>query len=222
LLANVYLHYVFDLWARWWRSRYAHGDVIIVRFADDFIVGFEHERDAQRFQTDLRGRFAKFGLELHPDKTRLIEFGRHAARNRAARGVPKPETFDFLGFTHICGKSKTERFWVKRVTIAKRMRTKLSEVKDQLRWRRHLPIPDQGQWLGSVVRGHRAYYAVPGNTEAVKAFRDQVTRHWYQALRRRSQRTRLTWPRMNRLAKRWLPPARVRHPFPQVRFAART
>jgi RNA-directed DNA polymerase len=222
LLANVYLHYVFDLWARWWRSRYAHGDVIIVRFADDFIVGFEHERDAQRFQTDLRGRFAKFGLELHPDKTRLIEFGRHAARNRAARGVPKPETFDFLGFTHICGKSKTERFWVKRVTIAKRMQTKLSEVKDQLRWRRHLPIPDQGQWLGSVVRGHRAYYAVPGNTEAVKAFRDQVTRHWYQALRRRSQRTRLTWPRMNRLAKRWLPPARVRHPFPQVRFAART
>jgi group II intron reverse transcriptase/maturase len=222
LLANVYLHYVFDLWARWWRSRYAHGDVIIVRFADDFIVGFEHEMDAQRFRADLRGRFAKFGLELHPDKTRLIEFGRHAARNRAARGEPKPGTFDFLGFTHICGKSKTERFWVKRVTIAKRMRAKLSEVKDQLRWRRYLPIPDQGQWLGSVVRGHRAYYAVPGNTEAVKAFRDQVTRHWYQALRRRSQRTRLTWPRMNRLAKRWLPPARVRHPFPQVRFAART
>jgi RNA-directed DNA polymerase len=222
LLANVYLHYVFDLWAHWWRSRHAHGDVIIVRWADDFIVGFEHEEDAQRFLTELRERFATFGLELHPDKTRLIEFGRHAAHHRGRRGLGKPETFDFLGFTHICGKSKTGRFWVKRVTIAKRMRAKLAEVKDQLKRRRHRPIPEQGQWLASVVRGHRAYYAVPGNTDAVKAFRDQVTRHWYSALRRRSQRTRLTWPRMNRLAKRWLPPARVMHPFPQLRFAART
>jgi RNA-directed DNA polymerase len=222
LLANVYLHYVFDLWAQWWRSRHARGDVIIVRFADDFIVGFEHEEDARRFLVELRERLATFGLALHPDKTRLIEFGRHAAHRRAGRGLGKPETFDFLGFTHICGKSKTGRFWVKRVTIAKRMRAKLREIKDQLKRRRHHPVPEQGQWLASVVRGHRAYYAVPGNIDAIAAFRDQVTRHWYKALRRRSQRTSLTWPRMSRLAKRWLPPARTMHPFPQVRFAART
>lgn len=221
LLANVYLHYVFDLWAHWWRSRYARGDVIIVRFADDFIVGFEHEEDAQRFLVELRERFAKFGLELHPDKTRLIEFGRHAARRRANRGVGRPETFDFLGFTHLCAKSTKGRFWLKRVTIAKRMRAKLREIKEQLKRRRHHPIPEQGQWLASVVRGHRAYYAVPGNTDAVAAFRTQVTRHWYKTLRRRSQRTRINWARMNRLANRWLPPARVMHPFPETRFDAR-
>ena len=222
LLANVYLHYVFDLWAQWWRSRRAHGDVIIVRFADDFVAGFEHLADAERFLADLRARFAKFGLELHPDKTRLIEFGRYADRARAARGVGKPETFDFLGFTHICGKTKTGRFRLKRKTISKRMRAKLAEVKDQLKRRLHLPIPEQGRWLGSVVRGHVAYYAVPGNTDSVAAFRSQATRHWYQALRRRSQRTRLTWTRMHRLATRWLPPARMKHPFPSVRFDART
>ncbi|MDQ1250693.1 MAG: RNA-directed polymerase [Actinomycetota bacterium] len=222
LLANVYLHHVFDLWAEWWRRRRAHGDVIIVRFADDVIVGFEHEQDAQRFLSDLHERFAKFGLQLHPDKTRLIEFGRHAARNRAARGLGKPETFDFLGLTHICGTSKTGRFWVKRITIAKRMRAKLRQVNDQLKHRRHEPIPVQGQWLRSVVAGHLAYYAVPGNSDAVSAFRFQVTKHWFKALRRRSQRTRLNWARMNRLAKRWLPPAHVKHPFPEVRFAART
>jgi RNA-directed DNA polymerase len=222
LLANIYLHYVFDRWARQWRRRHAHGDVIVVRFADDFVAGFEHQADAQRFLADLRERFAKFGLELHPDKTRLIEFGRHAARIRAARGVGKPETFDFLGFTHICGKSKNGRFWVKRKTISKRMRAKLAEVKDQLRRRRHLPIPEQGRWLGSVVRGHLAYYAVPGNTDAVAAFRAQVTELWRKALRRRSQRSRLNWERMRRLADRWLPPARIQHPFPNVRFAART
>jgi RNA-directed DNA polymerase len=222
LLANVYLHHVFDLWAQWWRSRHAHGDVIIVRFADDFVAGFECQEDAQRFLADLRERFAKFGLELHPDKTRLIEFGRYAAQARAARGVGKPETFDFLGFTHICGKTKTGRFWLKRKTISKRMRAKLAEVKDQLQRRLHLPIPEQGRWLGSVVRGHVAYYAVPGNTDAVTTFRSQVTRHWYKALRRRSQRTRLTWTRMHRLATRWLPPARMKHPFPSVRFDART
>lgn len=222
LLANVYLHYVLDLWARWWRRRYAHGDVIIVRFADDFVAGFEHQADAQRFLTDLRERLAKFGLELHPDKTRLIEFGRHAARRRAARGVGKPETFDFLGFTHLCGKTKTGRFWLRRITISKRMRKKLREVNDQLKRNRHRPIPVQGQWLRAVVQGHLAYYAVPGNTDAVAAFRTQVTRHWYKALRRRSQRTRTNWERMNRIAKRWLPPARVKHPFPNVRFDART
>jgi group II intron reverse transcriptase/maturase len=222
LLANVYLHYVFDLWADWWRHRRAHGDVIIVRFADDVTVGFEYEQDAQRFLSDLHERFAGFGLQLHPDKTRLIEFGRHAAQNRAARGQGKPETFDFLGFTHICARSKNGRFWLKRITISKRMRAKLREVKDQLKLRMHEPIPVQGRWLRSVLQGHFAYYAVPGNSDAVAAFRDHVTRHWFKALRRRSQRTRVTWERMNRLAKRWIPPAHVKHPFPEVRFAART
>jgi hypothetical protein len=161
-------------------------------------------------------------LELHPDKTRLIEFGRHAAATRAARGDGKPETFDFLGFTHICGKSKTGRFWLKRITVSKRVRAKLAEVNLSLKQRRHLPVPEQGQWLASVVRGHLAYYAVPGNTDAVAAFRTQVTRHWSKALRRRSQRTRINWARMHRLETRWLPPARIRHPFPEVRFDART
>ena len=220
LLANVYLHYVLDLWADWWRSRFARGDVIIVRWADDFIAGFEHRDDAERFLEELRGRFAKFGLELHPGKTRLIEFGRHAARNRAARGEGKPETFAFLGFTHICAATKSGRFWVRRKTDSKRMRAKLMTVKDQFRQRRYLPVPDQGRWLASVVRGHQAYYGVPGNYRAVHAFRTQVTRHWHQALRRRSQKTRLTWPRMNRLVTRWLPPTRIVHPFPEVRFAA--
>ncbi len=222
LLANVYLHYVLDLWVDWWRRRRAHGDVIIVRFADDFTIGFEHEQDAQRFLVELRERFARFGLELHPDKTRLIEFGRHAAGRRRARGLGKPETFDFLGFTHICGKTKDGRFWLRRITISKRMRAKLREVNDQLKRRRHQPIPVQGQWLAAVVRGHLAYYAVPGNTDAVAAFRTQVMRHWYQALRRRSQRTQTTWERMSRIATRWLPPARVMHPFPAARLAART
>jgi group II intron reverse transcriptase/maturase len=222
LLANLYLHHVLDLWVDWWRRRWAHGDVIIVRWADDFIVGFEHQQDARRFLVELRERFAKFGLELHPDKTRLIEFGQRAARNRAAQGLGKPETFDFLGFTHICAKSKTGRFWLKRITVSKRLRAKLREVNDQLKHRRHQPIPVQGRWLRSVVQGHLAYYAVPGNTDAVAAFRTQATRHWYKALRRRSQRTRINWERMNRIATRWLPPARVKHPFPATRFDART
>ncbi|MCA1700414.1 MAG: group II intron reverse transcriptase/maturase [Actinobacteria bacterium] len=222
LLANVYLHYVLDRWVRQWRHREARGDVIITRFADDFVAGFEHEDDARRFLTDLRERFAKFGLELHPDKTRLIEFGRYAARKRAARGLGKPETFDFLGFTHLCGKTRRGGFWLRRITISKRMRAKLVEVKDQLKRRRHQPVPEQGKWLASVVRGHLAYYAVPGNSHAIRAFREQVTRHWCTALRRRSQRHRLDWKRMNRFATRWLPPARIRHPYPEVRFAART
>ncbi len=221
LLANVYLHYVLDLWAGWWRKQHARGDVIIVRWADDFIVGFEHRDDAERFREELRERFAKFGLELHPDKTRLIEFGRHAARDRAARGEPKPETFAFLGFTHICATSRSGRFWIRRKTDSKRKRAKLKMVKDQLRRRRYLPIPEQGRWLASVVTGHQAYYGVPGNYDAVHAFRTQVTRHWHQALRRRSQKGRkLTWARMNRIVTRWLPPTRIMHPFPEVRFAA--
>ena len=222
LLANVYLHYVFDRWARQWKRQHSHGDVIIVRFADDLVAGFEHRADAQRFLADLRERFAKFGLELHPEKTRLIEFGRFAAERRRARGLGKPETFDFLGFTHICGKTRNGRFKLKRITIAKRMRAKLAEVKDQLKRRRHRPIPEQGRWLASVVRGHLAYYAVPGNSRAVRAFRDQVTRHWFKALRRRSQRHRLDWERMNRLATRWLPAVQILHPYPDVRFDART
>jgi group II intron reverse transcriptase/maturase len=222
LLANLYLHHVFDLWADWWRRRRAHGDVIIVRFADDFIVGFEHERDARRFLVELGERFAKFGLELHPDKTRLIEFGRFAARNRSARGEGKPETFSFLGFTHLCGKTRNGRFWLRRITISKRVRAKLSEVKDQLRHRRHQSIPEQGRWLAAVVRGHMTYYAVPGNIDAVAAFREQVTRLWFTALRRRSQRKRVNWARMSRIVSRWLPPARVMHPYPAARFAART
>ncbi len=191
-----------------------------MRFADDVTVGFEYREDAERFLDELRGRFAKFGLELHPDKTRLIEFGRRAARDRAARGEGKPETFDFLGFTHICATSKNGRFWVRRITISKRMRAKLAEVKAEVRRRRYLPIPDQGRWLAAVVRGHQAYYAVPGNNDAVNAFRHQVTRHWHQALRRRSQKTRLTWDRMDRIATRWLPQTRILHPFPEARFAA--
>jgi group II intron reverse transcriptase/maturase len=220
LLANVYLHYVLDLWADWWRKRHAHGEVIIVRFADDFIVGFEHQQDAERFLDELRGRFAEFGLELHPGKTRLIEFGRLAAAKRARRGLGKPETFDFLGFTHICARSAKGRFWVKRITISKRMRAKLKQVKDQLTLRMHQPIPDQGRWLASVVRGHMAYYAVPGNIWAVEAFREQVTRYWYKTLRRRSQKTRINWDRMDRIANRWLPRPRIMHPYPDTRFAA--
>jgi RNA-directed DNA polymerase len=222
LLANVYLHYVFDRWARQWRRRRARGDVIFVRFADDFVAGFEHRGDAKQFLRDLRRRFAKFSLELHPDKTRLIEFGRFAAERRAARGLGKPETFDFLGFTHICAKTKAERFMLKRITISKRMRAKLREVHGQLKRRRHQPVPEQGRWLGSVVRGHLAYYAVPGNSKAIQAFPTQATRHWCAALRDRSQRHRLTWKRMDRLATRWLPPARISHPFPEERFYANT
>jgi RNA-directed DNA polymerase len=222
LLANVYLHYVLDLFVVWWRRRHARGEVIIVRFADDFIVGFQYEQDARRFLDELRPRLAKFGLELHPDKTRLIEFGRFAARDRAAKGRGRPETFDFLGFTHICGTTRGGRFALKRITIAKRLRAKLAEVKVQLKRRMHKSVPEQGRWLASVVRGHTAYYAVPGNIDAVQAFRDQVTWHWLRALRRRSQKHRITWQRMKGLEARWLPRARVMHPYPNVRFDART
>ena len=222
LLANVYLHYVFDRWVRQWRRRHARGDMIVTRFADDFVVGFEHLGDARQFLAHLRERFARFGLELHPEKTRLIEFGRFAAGNRKARGLGKPETFDFLGFTHICAATRSGRFKLKRITIAKRMRAKLKQVKTELRRRRHAPVPEQGKWLASVVRGHCAYYAVPGNSGAVHAFRTQVIRHWCAALRDRSQRHRLNWERMNRLSIRWLPPARIQHPFPEDRFYATT
>jgi RNA-directed DNA polymerase len=222
LLANVYLHYVFDLWADWWRRRHAHGDVIIVRFADDYIVGFEHQGDARRFLADLRDRLARFSLELAADKTRLVEFGRFAAERRAARGLGRPETFPFLGFTHICAKTRNGRFKLQRITDTKRMRAKLHKIKIECRLRMHLPIPEQGRWLASVVRGHYNYYAVPGNNKAITAFRDQTTRHWHKALRRRSQRSSLDWKRMHWLAARWLPPPRILHPHPDERFDART
>jgi RNA-directed DNA polymerase len=221
LLSNVYLHYVFDLWADQWR-RHARGDVILVRFADDYVAGFEHRDDAERFLADLRNRFAKFGLELHPEKTRLIEFGRFAAENRASRGDRKPETFEFLGLTHICAETRNGRFKLKRVTSKKKMRAKLRSVKADLRRRWHLSIPEQGRWLASVLSGHYRYYAVPDNIRALQTFRETVIRHWLRALRRRSQRSRMTWERMRRIAGRWLPRARILHPWPTERFDART
>jgi RNA-directed DNA polymerase len=221
LLANIYAHYVLDLWAHQWRKRHARGEVVITRFADDFVVGFEHRSDAERFWADLRRRLAEFGLELNAEKTRLIEFGRFAAERRQKRGLGKPETFDFLGLTHICGKNRKGGFKLKRITIARRMRTKLHTLKDELRRRRHLPIPEQGRWLASVLRGHLNYYAVPDNTKALRAFRHQLIRHWLRSLRRRSQFDTMTWERMWRLAERWLPPVRIRHPWPEQRFDAR-
>jgi len=222
LLANVYLHYVFDLWADRWRRRRARGEVIIVRFADDYIVGFQHHDDAERFLNELRDRLAKFNLELAAEKTRLIEFGRFAAERRQKRGLGKPDTFAFLGFTHICVEDRSGRFALRRVTEKKRLRAKLKAVKEEQKRRRHLPIPEQGRWLERVVQGHYRYYAVPGNIRAAKTFRDQVQRHWFTALRRRSQRFRLDWARMSRLADRWLPPPRILHPWPDARFRART
>jgi RNA-directed DNA polymerase len=222
LLANVYLHYVFDLWADRWRRRQANGEVIIVRYADDYIVGFEHRDDAERFLAELRARLARFCLELAGEKTRLIEFGRFAAARRRARGLGKPQTFDFLGFTHICGSDRKGRVALRRRTGRKRLQAKLRAIKDELKHRRYLPIPEQGQWLARVLQGHYNYYAVPGNIAALEVFRRQVIRHWYEALRRRSQRTRLTWERMRDLETRWLPPARIMHPWPSTRFAVRT
>jgi len=222
LLANVYLHYVFDLWVHQWRSRHARGDVAVVRFADDFVVGFEHRDEAERFWAELRERFASFGMELHEGKTRLVEFGRFAAQHRDRRGDPRPETFVFLGFTHICAKDRRGRFKLSRVTSKKKMRTKLHEVKAEMRRRMHDPIPEQGQWLARVLQGHYNYYGVPHNSRALSNFRLQVTRLWLQSLRRRSQRDRMTWERFGRLADRWLPRPRVMHPWPNRRFDARS
>jgi group II intron reverse transcriptase/maturase len=222
LLANVYLHYVFDLWADQWRRRHARGDVILSRYADDYVAGFEHRDDAERFLTDLHDRFAQFGLELHPEKTRLIEFGRFAARDRERRGDRKPETFEFLGLTHICAKDRHGRFKLKRVTSKKKMRAKLKSVKTEMRRRMHHPIPAQGHWLARVLKGHYRYYGVPDNSEALRGFRERIIRHWRQALKRRSQKGRMTWDRIRGLAARWLPQPRILHPWPSVRFDART
>jgi RNA-directed DNA polymerase len=222
LLANVYLHYVFDLWVHHWRRRHARGEMIVTRYADDFVVGFQHRDDAERFWAALRERFAKFGLGLHEDKTRLIEFGRFAAQSREARGLGKPETFEFLGFTHISATSRAGWFKLQRITSKKRMRAKLRAVKTELMRRRHLPIAEQGQWLRSVVLGHNAYYAVPDNSKAITAFRNGVTRHWRRALTRRGQRGRVNWQRMRRIADHWLPIPRIQHPWPDERFDAKT
>jgi RNA-directed DNA polymerase len=219
LLANVYLHYVLDLWAEGWRRREATGEMIIVRYADDFIIGFQHEADAQRLLDAMRERLREFSLTLHPEKTRLIEFGRFAAENRKRRGLGKPETFDFLGFTFICGKSRRGKFQLIRKTRRDRMRTKLREIKRELRLRMHEPIPKQGKWLANVVGGYFNYHAVPTNRRALMAFRFFVTELWRRTLRRRSQKDGMTWQRMTRLAADWLPPPRVLHPWPTARFA---
>jgi group II intron reverse transcriptase/maturase len=222
VLANVYLHYVFDLWADQWRRQRARGEVIIVRFADDIEVGFQDRQDAERFREELRKRFHQFHLELHPDKTRLIEFGRFAARDRRRRGEGKPESFDFLGFTHTCDRTRSGKFIVLRQTRRDRMQAKLREIKQELRYRLHDPIPSVGQWLRSVVQGHFQYYAVPRNQPKLHAFKYQVYRLWLRALRRRSHRYRITGERMNRLADRWLPAVRVLHPYPEQRLRVTT
>jgi len=219
LLANVYLHYVFDLWAERWRRREATGNVIMLRYADDIVVGFQHEADARRFWDAMRVRFEQFSLALHPDKTRLLEFGRHAAAKRKQRGLGKPETFTFLGFIHICGKSRRGAFQLQRKTRGDRMRAKLQEIKVQLRQRMHDPIPVQGRWLKQVVTGFFAYYAVPTNAKALGAFRHYVTDRWRRTLRRRSQKDGLTWARIRKIADAWLPQPRILHPWPDQRFA---
>jgi RNA-directed DNA polymerase len=219
LLANIYLHYCFDLWAERWRRQEARGDMIIVRYADDLALGFEHKDDALRFLDAMRTRLEEFALSLHPDKTRLIEFGRFAAVKRKRRGLGKPETFMFLGFTFACGKSRQGYFQLVRKTRRDRMRAKLKDVKEELRRRMHQPIPEQGKWLRQIVTGHFAYFAVPTNKRALSAFRHYVTAHWRRTLRRRSQKDGFTWDRMARLADHWLPMPRIIHPWPDVRFA---
>jgi RNA-directed DNA polymerase len=221
LLSNVYLHYVFDLWAERWRRREASGDMIIVRYADDIIVGFEYQTDARRFWDAMRERLEEYSLSLHPDKTRLIEFGRFAVDQRARRGLGKPETFKFLGFTFICGRSRRGRFVLKRKSRGDRMRTKLKEIKEEMRRRRHQPVSEQGKWLQQVVAGFFEYHAVPTNSRALRRFRHHVTDLWRRSLQRRSQKDRITWHRIKKLADDFLPQARVLHPWPLARFAVK-
>lgn len=221
LLANVYLHYVFDLWIDWWRKERCSGDVVVIRYADDFVIGFEHQHEAEACLSELHQRFAKFGLKLHGDKTRLIEFGKHAKRRRAQRGKRRPETFDFLGFTHVCAETIAHgRFVVHRYSIAKRVRATLAKIKEQLHRRLHRPLGETGRWLGRVVRGWLQYHAVPNNSRCLDRFINEVTRLWLQAIRRRSQRgrRRWTWERMARMASRYLPRPRILHPYPHQRF----
>src|ERR1700681_1384568 len=220
LLANIYLHYAFDLWVNVWRKKWAHGEVAVIRYADDVILGFQHQTDADRFLENLRERLGRFGLELHPDKTRRIEFGRFAEQNRRRRGEDKPETFGFLGFTHISGKNRLGRFTVRRKTIRKRMVAKLRDIKQQLRERMHDPVRQTGQWLTSPVQGHFNYYAVPGNLDSLGVFRERLIGQGWRTLRRRSQKRPFSWTRTLALADRWLPQPRVLHPYPADRFAA--
>jgi len=222
LLANIYLHYVFDLWVQHWRKHRATGEVIVVRYADDSVLGFQSRADAERFLRDWRERLQQFGLELHPDKTRLIEFGRFAAASRKRRGEGKPETFDFLGFTHICGQSrKYGKFLVLRKTMRKRLLAKLKELKEELRHRWHDSVADLGRWLRSVVQGYFNYHAVPGNIASLRSFRVEVRRRWMRALRRRGQKHAITWDRLQAIADPWLPIPKILHPYPNLRFDAR-
>jgi RNA-directed DNA polymerase len=222
VLANLYLHYVLDLWVDQWRKKQANGDVMIVRYADDAMLGFEHREEAERFLEQLRERLQKFGLELHPQKTRLIEFGRYATERRKKRGEGKPETFNFLGFTHICGTNhKTGNFTIHRRTIGKRMAAKLKDVRAKLRQRMHVSPATTGKWLAQVVRGYFQYHAVPGNWARLKAFRRDVLRIWFQTLRRRSQRSRLSWERFREGLGSMLPPIQILQPYPSVRFDAK-
>jgi RNA-directed DNA polymerase len=219
LLANVYLHYVFDLWAEQWRKTQAHGEVIVVRYADDFVVGFQQESDARRFLAELRERFRQFNLELHAEKTRVIEFGRFASERRSRRGEGKPQTFNFLGFTHICDKTRKDgRFVVLRQTMVQRMRAKLLTLKAELRRRMHLPVREVGRWLGQVVSGHYRYYGVPRNYPALNVFRDRVRWLWQRALTRRGQKGWIGEQRMSRIANCWLPRPQICHPYPNVRL----
>jgi group II intron reverse transcriptase/maturase len=220
LLANVYLHYVFDLWMEAWRKKVADGEVIVVRYADDLVVGFEHRAEAERFLADFRERLAKFGLELHAEKTRLIEFGRFARNRRQARGEGEPESFTFLGFTHYCGINRAGKFTIRRQTARKRLEAKLQQVKQTLRARMHEPVSKVGEWLRRVLNGFYQYHAVPGNWASLKRFRLQIGRYWRHVLRRRSQRARITLRRMARLYDCWLIQPRVVHPYPSVRFDA--
>jgi RNA-directed DNA polymerase len=221
LLANVYLHYVFDLWAERWRRREATGTMIVTRYADDLVIGFEHRADAHRFLDMMRRRFEEFALSLHPEKTRLIEFGRYAVHNREQRGLGKPETFNFLGFTLICGRTRRGVFQLKRKTRRDRIRAKLSEIREELRWRRHHSTPQQGQWLQQVVRGFFAYHAVPTNMPALVVFRRRVTELWWRTLKQRSQRDKTTWQRARKIADDWLPKPKILHPWPSDRFAVK-
>ena len=217
LFANIFLHYVYDLWVKQWRRKEGRGDVIVVRFADDTVVGFQYESDAIQFQKELKERLQKFGLELHPEKTRLIEFGRFAARNRERRKEGKPETFTFLGFTHICAKTiKGDRYTLLRHTIKKRMQGKIREIKDELRKRMHDSIQDVGQWLRAVVMGHYRYYGVPGNQIAMGNFRHEIIRRWKQTLKRRSHKGNITWEKMDKLTNRWLPRPQIHHEYPRM------
>jgi group II intron reverse transcriptase/maturase len=220
LLANVYLHYVFDLWLEAWRKKVAKGEMIAVRYADDLVVGFEHRADAERFRQEFEERLAKFGLELHPEKTRLIEFGRFARANRQARGEGEPESFTFLGFTHSCGNNSAGKFTIWRRTARKRLEAKLQQVKQTLRARMHEPMPQVGDWLRRVLNGFYQYHAIPGNWASLYRFRLQIGRYWRHVLRRRSQRGRVKAGQMARLYDRWLPIPRLVHPYPSVRFDA--